>query len=80
MVKRETYFAYNLYGPRLSDPPGTPPGLNDWNGYPLSSLIQSLPFDRCDLTALSNESDVIQFGQVFDYRVDNDLYAEFLAL
>jgi hypothetical protein len=79
VVKRETYFAYNLYGPRLSDPPGTPPGLNDWNGYPLSSLIQSLPFDRCDLTALSNESDVIQFGQVFDYRADSDLYAEFLA-
>jgi hypothetical protein len=79
LVKRETYFAFNLCGERLRDPPGTPPGLNDWHGYPLSSLIQSLPFDRSDLTTLNDESDVIQFGQVFDYRTDSDLCAEFRA-
>ncbi|MGL4289264.1 MAG: hypothetical protein ACRCVA_23130 [Phreatobacter sp.] len=79
MVKRETYYAFNLYGPRLDDPPRAPPGLTDWNGYPLLPLIQALPFDRSDLATLSDESDIVKFGQVFDFRIDGDLRAEFLA-
>jgi hypothetical protein len=79
MVKRETYLAFNLCGERFLDPPATPPGLNHWNGCPLTALIQSLPFDRSDLVTLNEESDVIQFASVFDYRTDSDLCAEFRA-
>lgn len=77
MVWRERYLAFNLYAPRLLDPPRTPPGVESWHGYPLLSLIQSLPFIRSDLAAADPEADFIQFGAAFDFRPNSDLCAEF---
>lgn len=79
MVKREGYIIFNIFGPRLLDPPRAPAGLNNWDGYPLSDLIQLLPFARCDLAEIDERSDFIRFGRVFDYRHDSDLCREFLT-